>query len=91
MEKISYQIKIEEAKYLSDFLLELRFTDGVQKVVDLKNELTGVFEPLQDLNKFKDFKLVKGVLCWDEDLDFAPEFLRYVCNDLTPQLIDSKQ
>lgn len=91
MEKISYQIKIEEAKYLSDFLLELHFTDGVSKVVDLKNELTGVFEPLQNLNIFKDFKLVKGVLCWDEDLDFAPEFLRYVCPGLSQQLIDSKQ
>ena len=91
METISYQIKIEKVKYLSDFLLELHFTDGVHKIVNLKNELTGVFEPLQNLSKFKDFKLVKGVLCWDEDLDFASEFLRYVCNDLTPQLIDSKQ
>lgn len=91
MEKISYQIKIEAAKYLSDFLLELHFTDGVHKVVDLKNELTGVFEPLQNQSKFKDFKLAKGILCWGDDLDFAPEFLRYVCNDLTPQFIDSKQ
>lgn len=91
MEKISYQIKIEEAKYLSDFLLELHFTDGVNKVVDLKNELTGVFEPLQNLNKFKDFKLVKGILCWDDDLDIAPEFLRYVCRDLNQQLLAANQ
>ena len=91
MEKISYQIKIVKAKYLSYFLLELHFSDGIQKIVDLKNELTGVFEPLQNPTKFKDFKLAKGVLCWGEDLHFAPEFLRYVCQDLSQQLIDSKQ
>lgn len=91
MEKISYQIKIEDAKYISDFLIDLRFNDGVQKVVDLKDELFGVFEPLKDHSKFKNFRIVKGILCWDDDLDIAPEFLRYVCRDLNQQLLAANQ
>ena len=40
--------QLREAKYQSDYRIWLRFADGTEGVVDLKDELWGeVFEPLQ--------------------------------------------
>ncbi len=42
-------IRIEKARYVSDYKLWLRFSDGAEGEVDLQNQLDGeVFEPLKD-------------------------------------------
>ena len=49
-------LHIREAKYLHDYVLWLRFNDGAEGKADLKDELSGeVFEPLQDIEQFKQF------------------------------------
>ncbi len=49
-------ISITNAKYLDSYRLQLTFSDGLTKNVDLENELWGeVFEPLMDLEKFRNF------------------------------------
>ena len=40
-------LHVKEAKYLHDYVIWLRFNDGAEGMVDLKDELYGeVFEPL---------------------------------------------
>jgi len=69
-------IKIVEAKYVSDYKINLCFTDGLKGVVDLKDEIWGeVFEPLKDVEYFKNFKKDRWTITWDCGADFAPEFL----------------
>lgn len=71
-------LHVKEARYLHDYVIWLRFNDGVVGEVDLKNELYGeVFEPLEELEKFKAFKIDPELetIVWDNGADMAPEFL----------------
>ena len=70
-------IHVTNAKYIDDYKVWLSFNDGAQGEVDLSTELYGeVFEPLQDIDFFKSFKLEGHTLSWKNGADFAPEFLR---------------
>ncbi len=71
-------IRLAEARYVRDFVLWLRFTDGVEGEVDLRGELTGpVFEPLRDVQTFRSFQVHPDLhtVTWPNGADFAPEFL----------------
>ncbi len=69
-------LKIQKANYVKDFVIHFQFNNGVEKDVNLENELWGeVFEPLKDLTLFKNFKLNKWTIEWENGADFAPEFL----------------
>jgi hypothetical protein len=71
-------LHVKEAKYLHDYVLWLRFNDGAEGVVDLKDELYGeIFEPLKDMDRFKSFKVDPDLetIVWDNGADLAPEFL----------------
>jgi hypothetical protein len=71
-------LHVTEAKYLHDYVIWIKFNDGTEGEVDLKDELYGeVFEPLKDIEKFKSFKVdpVLGTIVWDSGVDLAPEFL----------------
>ena len=47
---------VEDARYVRDFVIWLRFRDGTTGEVDLSRELWGtVFEPLRDVEYFKRF------------------------------------
>lgn len=70
---------VTKAEYKGDYRIWLRFNDGSEGVVDLKDELYGeMFEPLKDINKFKSFQIDPELetLVWENGADFAPEFLR---------------
>jgi hypothetical protein len=67
-----------DAKYVKDFQIWTKFSDGTEGIVDLENELYGeIFEPLQDVSKFRNFKIHPelNVLSWDNGADFASEFI----------------
>ncbi len=67
---------ITKAGYIKDFKVKLTFNDGLEGIVDLKSHLDGkVYEPLKDVDFFKKFKLDSWTLTWQNDSDFAPEFL----------------
>jgi Protein of unknown function (DUF2442) len=80
-------VKIVEARYLGDYKVWLRFSDGVEGNVDLANDLWGeVFEPLKDQEAFGKVRLDKELhtLVWPNGADFAPEFLyQKLCPDYT--------
>jgi hypothetical protein len=69
------QLKIDSAKYLSDYAIRLRFSDGKEKLVDFKPFLSKSLHPsikkYLDENKFSNFSLTDGNLNWnDYDLIF---------------------
>ena len=70
-------LHVVEARYVRDYTVWLRFSDGTCGEVDLSEELEGpVFGPLLDLDQFKRFTLAYHTLTWENGADFAPEFLR---------------
>ena len=69
-------IKVKNANYLNNYIIEFGFNDGLKKEINFKNELWGnFFEPLKDIEKFKKFKLNSWTIEWENGADFAPEFL----------------
>jgi len=76
-------LHVEEAKYVDQYRVWLKFSDGAEGQVDLRNELHGpVFEPLKDLERFKQFTVEGHTLTWPNGADLAPEHL----HSLTPQI-----
>jgi hypothetical protein len=70
--------KVEEAHYVKDFVIHLRFSDGIEGDVDLADELHGdLFEPLKDQALFRQVSIHPEfhTLCWPNGADLAPEFL----------------
>jgi hypothetical protein len=71
-------LHVTRVSYLQLYELELEFSDGIVKRVDLARELYGeVFEPLKDLSSFKQVALNEetNTIEWPNGADFAPEFL----------------
>lgn len=69
---------VMEARYVGDFVIWLRFRDGTAGEVDLRRNLWGeVFEPLRDIEYFKNFTVHPEchTLLWPNGADIAPEFL----------------
>jgi len=69
---------VVDAKYVSGYTIWLRFEDRTAGEVDLSKELVGpVFEPLRNLEYFKQFSINRdiGTIAWPNGADFAPEFL----------------
>ncbi len=70
---------ITAVRHLDEFRLWLRFSDGVEGAVDLKDELgEGIFAPLLDPAEFRKAALNTEVhtVVWPNGADFSPEFLR---------------
>ena len=71
-------LEITAAEHVDGYRIRLSFSDGESGVVDLKDALWGpVFEPLRDPALFRRFRgsEVLHTVCWENDADFAPEFL----------------
>ena len=70
--------KLREARYEGDYLIWLKFADGVEGQVDLECDLWGeMFESLREKALFARFSLDKELdtIVWLNGADFAPEFL----------------
>ena len=69
-------LHINEAEYLYEYKLKLKFNNNEIKEIDLKDELYGeIFEPLKQKEFFKDFFISLNTIEWKNGADFAPEFL----------------
>ena len=70
--------RVIHARYVGEYVIWLKFNDGVEGEVNLKDELWGpVFEPLKDQKVFRRFKVHPDLhtIVWENEADFAPEFL----------------
>lgn len=80
-------LHVTEVKYLEGFKLQLTFNNDVIKVVDLKDELSGlIFEPLKNETFFRQGSInpETNTIEWPNGADFAPEFLYEVGEELMP-------
>jgi len=71
-------LHVVEAAYQRDYVIRLKFNDGAEGYVDLRDELYGdMFAPLADKDRFKAFKLDPelNTIVWENGADLAPEFL----------------
>ena len=69
-------LEVTQAKYLDNYKLLIMFNNGVQKTVDLRNELNGsIFSPLKQLDYFKNFRIKYNTVEWENGADYAPEYL----------------
>jgi hypothetical protein len=71
-------IQVVDARYVRDYVIWLRFNDGLAGEVDLRDELDGpVFEPLRELETFRSVRLHPELhtIVWPNGADLAPEFL----------------
>ena len=71
-------VRLVEARYVRDYVIWLRFSDGVAGEMDLRDELDGpVFEPLRRIEAFQCFRLHPELhtIVWPNGADLAPEFL----------------
>jgi len=68
--------KVVQVKVIRPYVLEVEFSDGKRREIDLEDELLGeVFEPLMDPVFFKTAMVEGGTVAWPNGADFAPEFL----------------
>jgi hypothetical protein len=71
-------LEVTHAEHVEDYKIRVTFNTGETGVVDLEDALWGpVFEPLKDAAVFRRFRVsdVLHTICWENDADFAPEFL----------------
>ena len=72
-------LEVSSANYIKDYQIHLEFNNGYETIVDLENTLLNekrkIFSPLIDKEYFKNFSLCFNTICWENEADFAPEFL----------------
>ena len=71
-------LHVVDVKYVRDYVIWVKFNDGIDGEVDLSAELEGeVFGLLKDKVLFKTIKVdsLLQTIVWDNGADLAPEFL----------------
>lgn len=72
-------LEVISAKYMQDYRIFLKFNDGYETIIDLEetllNEKRMIFKPLMDKKYFESFAIRLNTICWENEADFAPEFL----------------
>ena len=67
------------AELRDDYKIFVEFNDGLTGIIDFKEKLDNdhrqIVKDLLDLDIFKTVKVDMDTLCWDNGVDFAPEYL----------------
>ena len=62
-----------------DYTVFVEFNDGASGVIDFRDKLQNdhrqIIRDLLNLELFNTVKLERDTLCWDNGVDFAPEYL----------------
>ena len=70
----------EKAKGTYEILIT--FNDGKSTIVDLKNTIENdhrsIIRDLLDVNTFNSFSVANDTVCWENGVDFAPEYLHEI-------------
>jgi uncharacterized protein YkvS len=72
-------IWVTNAKIIETYRVRIEFSDGLSGVIDFHNILAKdnrlVVRELLNMNKFNSCKVEYDTLCWENGVDFAPEYL----------------
>ena len=71
-------VRVTDARYVRDYVIWVRFADGVEGEVNLRDELHGeIFLPLKDKKLFRAVSVNPDwhTVSWPNGADLAPEFL----------------
>ncbi len=65
------------AEYIKDYIIKIKFDNGVVKIADLEcySKRSGVFSALKDKDYFRKFFIDLNTICWPNGADIAPEKL----------------
>ena len=77
--------EVVNVKVIRPYVLEIDFSDGKHKQVDVQEELEGeIFELLEDPDYFALAVVDGGTVAWPNGADFAPEFLYHQARTVKP-------
>ena len=72
-------LNVTHAEYTVGYKVFLSFNNGESVLVDLEetvfSDTRQIFKPLREVEYFKSFKIGLNTITWDNEADFAPEFL----------------
>jgi len=70
---------VNKAELKEAYKVFVEFNDGLNGIIDfyevLKNDHRQIVRELLDINLFKTVKADLDTICWDNGVDFAPEYL----------------
>ena len=73
-------LQVEKANYIKNYMLHVNFNDGTEGDIDLKdtifNDNRKIFKELQKIDNFKNFSIALNTVCWYNNLDLAPEYIK---------------
>ncbi len=72
--------RITRVRHVTDYRLELTFTDGTVSDLDFRHRILGrggVFAPLEDIGVFSQVTVDReaGTIVWPNGVDFCPDVL----------------
>lgn len=72
-------VRVQSVEPLKDFIVNIHFTDGSQREINLEPYLRGpVFEALRnDLSLFRSMQVEEGTITWPNGADIDPDVLYY--------------
>jgi len=72
-------LNVKYAEYKSGYKVYLTFNNGESVLVDLEETIFSdnrkIFLPHRNIDYFKSFVIKFNTISWDNDSDFAPEYL----------------
>jgi uncharacterized protein YkvS len=72
-------VLVVKAELRENYRVFIEFNDGVSGIIDfydkLENDHRQIIRELLDMEKFKTLKTGLDTVCWDNGVDFAPEYL----------------
>jgi Mg/Co/Ni transporter MgtE len=72
-------IRVTYAEYKNDYNVYVEFNNGTKGIINFKKILEEdhreIIRELLDKNLFNTVKVNLNTLCWDNEVDFAPDYL----------------
>ena len=76
-------LSVISAEYVGDYRIKVKFDDSTSGIADFRQKVSTDHRPiireLFDLKKFKAFTVEADTIVWDNGVDFAPEFIKSLC------------